>query len=189
MDGNRATAARGRRGPRWWRLGPGMLAAATLLGGVGCSASDTTQAALPQLTRYAWGVAFTSTNPTVVFPLPKGWKLVGAKAPGAQPNTVRLESATGACQLLLSREPAGESPAAALDALREALGREGRTATLKGAQQVGNLEAQRLEVDFGKGLTEQLYTMQSGPWLLTLVTVHSRRCGTEFDDTLRGFRA
>ena len=122
-------------------------------------------------------------------PLPQGWKLVDPKAPGGEPNTVRLQSAAGACQLLLSRAPAGESPEKTLEALLQAMAKDGRTVQGKGLQQVGNLQAQRLDVDFGKGLTEQVYTMQSGSWLLTLITVRSRRCGTEFDDTLRGFRA
>jgi hypothetical protein len=67
--------------------------------------------------------------------------------------------------------------------------KEDRLVETKGTQQVGDLQAKRLDVSFGKGLTEQIYTMQSGDWLLTLITVHSQRCGTEFDDTLRGFRA
>ena len=111
------------------------------------------------------------------------------KAPGFEPNTVRLQSAAGTCQLLLSRAPAGEPPQKAMEALRQALAKDGRLVRDKGSQQVGNLQAQRLDVDFGKGLTEQVYTMQSGSWLLTLITVRSQRCGTEFDDTLRGFRA
>jgi hypothetical protein len=146
-------------------------------------------AASPHLTRYSWGTEFTSTNPQVSFPLPKGWKLVDPKAPVGQPNSVRLQSESGACQLILSRATAGESPTDALDALRGALVKEDRLVETKGTQQVGDLQAKRLDVSFGKGLTEQIYTMQSGDWLLTLITVHSQRCGTEFDDTLRGFRA
>jgi hypothetical protein len=155
----------------------------------GCSAGDASLAANPQLTHYSWGTAFTSTNPKVSFPLPLGWKLVDPKAPGLEPNTVRLQSAAGTCQLLLSRGPAGEPPQNTLEALRQAMAKDGRPVQEKGRQQVGNLQAQRLDVDFGKGLTEQVYTMQTGSWLLTLITVRSQRCGTEFDDTLRGFRA
>ncbi len=165
------------------------LAVAILPFAVGCSPGDVDLAAAPHLTRYSWGTEFRSTNPEVSFPLPKGWKLVDAKAPGGRPNAVRLQSESGACQLILSRAPAGESPSDALDALREALVKDGRLVDAKGAQQVGNLHAQRMDVSFGKGLTEQIYTMQTGAWLLTLITVHSQRCGTEFDDTLRGFRA
>jgi hypothetical protein len=177
------------RAGRSWSRYKLACAAALLPALAGCSAGDGSIAANPQLTSYSWGAAFSSTNPKVSFPLPQGWKLLDPKAPGAQPDTVRLESAAGACQLLLSRAPAGEPPARALDALRQAMTKDGRTVQEKGAQQVGNLQAQRFDADFGKGLTEQVYTMQSGSWLLTLITVRSQRCGTEFDDTLLGFRA
>ena len=183
----RAVSSRKSAGELFKFTGVG-IAAALLASLAGCTAGDTTLAASPHLSQYSWGIGFTSTNPSVSFPLPKGWKRVDPKVPGEQPNTVRLQSASGACQLLLSRAPAGESPEDALNALRAALSKDAPTVQPKGAQQVGNLQAQRLDVDFGKGLTEHIYTMQSGAWLLTLITVHSGRCGTEFDDTLRGFR-
>jgi hypothetical protein len=170
------------------RRGSVLFAAALLACVAGCSAGDASLTAGPQLTRYSWGTEFTSTNPQVSFPLPPGWKRVDGKTPGGDPNTVRLQSAEGACQLLLTRAPAGESAATALQSLRMALSVDGRNIQEKGRQQVGNLQARRFDVDFGKGLTEEVYGMQTGSWLLTLITVHSPRCGTEFDDTLRGFR-
>lgn len=154
----------------------------------GCSAGAASFAANPQLTPYAWGVRFTSSNPAVSFPLPAGWVFVSVKTAPAQPDTVRLQSADGACQVLLTRAPAVQKPAAAGAALEQALAAAGRRVMVKGTQQVGNVQAQRLDAVFDKGVSEQMYTMQRGPWLLTLITVHGARCRTSFDDTLRGFR-
>ena len=171
----------------------------------------------------AGALVYANASPQVSLPLPPGWSL-SAAAKNADADSVFLHSADGSCGIVLTTSYAVSSPEQAQGLTRAALEKLGAKVADRGSQQVGNLQALRIDAAFAKPAAEkppalkapaavpgpeqatqaqpapvakpaaaktyeEIYTMQSGPWMFTLITVRGPLCRQEFDSPLRGFRA